>query len=80
MLLTYEKVSIETRPPSWDTQAQEPVTSWEDITILVKKEEVGEVKKTPYVKEKVIVKKKHITETKEITEETTSERINKSDI
>ena len=68
MLLTYEKVSIETRPPSWDTQAQEPVTSWEDITILVKKEEVGEVKKTPYVKEEVVVKKKPVTE---IIEETT---------
>jgi uncharacterized protein (TIGR02271 family) len=79
--LTHEEVTIETRPPSGDTQAQEPVSSKEDITIPVKKEEVGEVKKTPYVKEEVVVKKKPVTETKEVTEETTSERIsNSSDI
>ena len=76
--LTHEEVTIETRPPSGDTQAQKPVSSKEDITIPVKKEEVGEVTKTPYVKEEVVVKKKPITETKEVTEETTSERINTS--
>jgi uncharacterized protein (TIGR02271 family) len=65
--LTHEEVTIETRPPSGDTQAQEPVSSKEDITIPVKKEEVGEVKKTPYVKEEVVVKKKPVTETKEVT-------------
>jgi uncharacterized protein (TIGR02271 family) len=76
--LTHEEVTIETRPPSGDTQAQEPVSSKETITIPVKKE-VGEVTKTPYVKEEVVVKKKPVTETKEVTEETTSERINTSD-
>jgi len=74
--LTHEEVTIETRPPSGDTQAQEPVSSKEDITIPVKKEEVGEVKKTTYVKEEVVVKKKPVTETKEVTEETTSEKVN----
>src|SRR6476469_4779742 len=75
--LTHEEVTIETRPPSGDTQAQEPVSSKEDITIPVKKEEVGEVKKTPYVKEEVVVKRKPVTETKEVT----TERIrNSSDI
>ena len=78
--LTHEEVTIETRPPSGDTQAQTPVSSKEDITIPVKKEEVGEVTKTPYVKEEVVVKKKPVTETKEVTEETTSERINRSDV
>src|SRR3954470_5796057 len=77
--LTHEEVTIETRPPSGDTQAQEPVSSKEVITIPVKKE-VGEVTKTPYVKEEVVVKKKPITETKEVTEETTSERINPQDV
>src|SRR4051794_8074294 len=77
--LTHEEVTIETRPPSGDTQAQEPVSSKEVITIPVKKE-VGEVTKTPYVKEEVVVKKKPITETKEVTEETTSERINTQDV
>ena len=78
--LTHEEVSIETRPPSGDTQAEDPVSSTQDINIPVKKEEIGEVKKTPYVKEEAVVKKKPITETKEVTEETTSERINTSDV
>ena len=77
--LTHEEVIIETRPPSGDTQAQEPVSSKEVITIPVKKE-VGEVTKTPYVKEEVVVKKKPITETKEVIEETTSERVNTQDV
>jgi uncharacterized protein (TIGR02271 family) len=77
--LTHEEVTIETRPPSGETQAQEPVSSKEVITIPVKKE-VGEVTKTPYVKEEVVVKKKPITETKEVTEETTSERVNTQDV
>jgi uncharacterized protein (TIGR02271 family) len=78
--LTHEEVTIERRPPSGDTQAQEPVSSKENITIPVKKEEVGEVTKTPYVKEEVVVKKKPVTETKEVTEETTSERVNTSEV
>ncbi len=78
--LTHEEVTIETRPPSGDTEAQTPVSSKEDITIPVKKEEVGDVTKTPYVKEEVVVKKKPVTETKEVSEEVTSEKVNTSDI
>jgi uncharacterized protein (TIGR02271 family) len=78
--LTHEEVTIETRPPSGDLEAQTPVSSKEDITIPVKKEEVGEVTKTPYVKEEVVVKKKPITETKEVSEEVTSEKVNTSDM
>jgi uncharacterized protein (TIGR02271 family) len=78
--LTHEEVTVETRPPSGDTQAETPVSSTQDINIPVKNEEIGEVKKTPYVKEEAVVKKKPVTETKEVTEETTSERINKSDV
>src|SRR6478735_3729549 len=48
--LTHEEVTIETRPPSGHTQAKEPVSSKEDITIPVKKEEISDVTKTPYVK------------------------------
>jgi uncharacterized protein (TIGR02271 family) len=70
--LTHEEVTVETRPPSGDTQAETPVSSTQDINIPVKKEEIGEVKKTPYVKEEAVVKKKPVTETKEIQEETTS--------
>jgi uncharacterized protein (TIGR02271 family) len=76
--LTHEEVTVETRPPSGDTQAETPVSSTQDINIPVKKEEIGEVTKTPYVKEEAVVKKKPVTETKEIQEETTSERISKS--
>ena len=35
--LTYEDITIETRPPSVDTQTQTPITSRENITIPVKK-------------------------------------------
>jgi uncharacterized protein (TIGR02271 family) len=78
--LTHEEVTIETRPPSGELEAQTPVSSKEDITIPVKKEEVGEVTKTPYVKEEVVVKKKPITETKEVSEEVTSEKVNTSNM
>ena len=78
--LTHEEVTIETRSPSEDTQAETPVSSTQDIEIPVKKEEIGEVSKTPYVKEEAVVKKKPVTETKEVTEETTSERINTSEV
>jgi uncharacterized protein (TIGR02271 family) len=78
--LTHEEVTIETRPPSGDTKAETPVSSTQDIEIPVKKEEIGEISKTPYVKEEAVVKKKPVTETKEVTEETTSERINTSDV
>ena len=43
--LIHEEVTIERRPPSGVTKAQKPVSSKEDITIPVKKEEIGDVKK-----------------------------------
>ena len=43
--LTHEEVTIETRPPSGNIQAETPVSSIQDINIPVKKEEIGEVKK-----------------------------------
>ena len=76
--VTHEEVTIERRPPSGQTEAQTPVSSREDVTIPVKKEEV-EVTKTPYVKEEVAVKKKPVTETKQVSEEVTSEKIDTSD-
>ncbi len=76
--VTHEEVTIERRPASGQTEAQTPVSSAEDVTIPVKKEEF-EVTKTPYVKEEVAVKKKPVTETKQVSEEVTSEKINTSD-
>ena len=78
MPITHEEVTIEIRPPSGQTKAQEPVSSKENITIPLKKEEV-EVSKIPFVKEEAVVKKNPITEAKEISEETTSEKINTHD-
>jgi uncharacterized protein (TIGR02271 family) len=75
--VTHEEVSIERRTPSGgegQVASQGPVTSQEEISIPLKKEEV-EVNKTPYVKEEVTVKKKPVTETREVTGEVTSERI-----
>jgi uncharacterized protein (TIGR02271 family) len=76
--VTHEEVTIEIRPPSGQSKAQEPVSSEENITIPLKREEV-EVSKTAFVKEEVVVKKNPITETQEISEETTSEKVNTSD-
>ena len=75
--MTHEEVSIERRTPSGregQVSSEGPVTSTEEISIPLKREEV-EVNKTPYVKEEVTVKKKPVTETREVTEEVTSERI-----
>jgi uncharacterized protein (TIGR02271 family) len=72
--LTHEEVTIETRPPSGDTKAEEPVSSSQDISIPLKREEPVITKK-PYVKEEVIVKKKPITETKTVSEDTTHQEI-----
>ena len=69
--LTREKISIERRPPSGQTQAQSPIQSQEDIKIPLKREEV-KVTKKPYVKEEVIIKKKAFTNSKEITGDVTS--------
>jgi uncharacterized protein (TIGR02271 family) len=77
--VTHEEITIERRPASGQTEAQTPVSSREDITIPLKKEEV-EVTKTPYVKEEVVVKKKPVTETKLVTEEVTSVMVNTSDM
>jgi uncharacterized protein (TIGR02271 family) len=75
--VTHEEISIERRTPSdgeGQVASQGPVTSSEEISIPLKKEEV-DVSKTPYVKEEVTVKKKPVTETREVTEQVTSERI-----
>ena len=69
--LTREKISIERRPPSGQTQAQTPIQSKKDIKIPLKREEVKVIKK-PYVKEEVIIKKKTFTDSKEITGDVTS--------
>ena len=57
-------LQLRPRPPSGDTKAETPVSSTQDIEIPIKKEEIGEVSKTPYVKEEAVVKKKRVTETK----------------
>jgi uncharacterized protein (TIGR02271 family) len=75
--VTHEGISIETRPPSDQTEAQTPVSSKQNITIPIKKEKV-EVTKNPYVKEEVVVKKQE-TETKEVSKEVMSENIKSSD-
>ncbi len=59
-----EEITIEKRPPTGQIKAQKPVSSTENITIPIKKEEL-EVTKTLYVKEETVVKKKPIMETKE---------------
>ena len=69
--LTREKISIERRPPSGQTQAQSPIQSKTEIKIPLKREEV-KVTKKPYVKEEVIIKKKAFTDSKEITGDVTS--------
>ncbi len=69
--LTREKISIERRPPSGQTQAQSPIESKTEIKIPLKREEV-KVTKKPYVKEEVIIKKKAFTDSKEITGDVTS--------
>ena len=61
--VTHEEVTIETRPPSGDTQAQEPVSSKENITIPVKKEQV-EIIKTPHFKDETVMKSKPKSRTK----------------
>jgi len=60
--VTHEEVTIETRPPSGDTQAQDPVSSKENITIPVKKEQV-EIIKTPHFKDETVMKSKPKSET-----------------
>jgi uncharacterized protein (TIGR02271 family) len=79
--VTHEEVSIERRSPSGgegQISSEGPVSSNEEISIPVKKEEV-EVNKTPYVKEEVKVTKRPVTETTEVTEEITSERVSMED-
>src|ERR687898_715553 len=67
-LIREEIESIERRPPTGVTEAQNPVESPEEIKIPLKREE-PEVTKKPYVKEEVVVKKKIVTDKKEITED-----------
>jgi uncharacterized protein (TIGR02271 family) len=76
-LIREEIESIERRPPTGVTEAQNPVESPEEIKIPLKREE-PEVTKKPYVKEEVVVKKKNVTDKKEITEDISSEELDTS--
>jgi|SRR5918993_775705 uncharacterized protein (TIGR02271 family) len=78
-LIREEIESIERRPPSGVSEAQNPIESPEEIKIPLKREE-PEVTKKPYVKEEVVVKKKIVTDKKEITEDVTSEELDTSKI
>ncbi|HEX6647764.1 MAG TPA: DUF2382 domain-containing protein [Nitrososphaeraceae archaeon] len=78
-LIREEIESIERRPPSGVTEAQNPVESQEQIKIPLKREE-PEVTKKPYVKEEVVVKKKAVTDKKEITEDINSEELDTSNV
>ena len=78
-LIREEIESIERRPPSGQTEAQNPVESPEQIKIPLKREE-PEVRKKPYVKEEVVIKKKAVTDKKEITEDVTSEELDTSNV
>ena len=78
-LIREEIESIERRPPTGVTEAQNPVESPEEIKIPLKREE-PEVTKKPYVKEEVVVKKKTTTDKKEITEDISSEELDTSKI
>ena len=53
----HEEITIETKPPCGDLKSGHVVSSKENISIPVKKEEI-EKTKTPYVKEEKIVKRK----------------------
>ena len=78
-LIREEIESIERRPPSGVSEAQNPIESPEGIKIPLKREE-PEVTKKPYVKEEVVVKKKVVTDKKEITEDVTSEELDTSNV
>src|ERR671910_874650 len=78
-LIREEIESIERRPPSGVSEAQNPIESPEEIKIPLKREE-PEVTKKPYVKEEVVVKKKIVTDKKEIKEDVTSEELDTSKI
>jgi uncharacterized protein (TIGR02271 family) len=78
-LIREEIESIERRPPSSQTKAQDPVQSPEEIKIPLRREE-PEVTKKPYVKEEVVVKKKTVTDKKEITDEISSEEVDTSNV
>jgi uncharacterized protein (TIGR02271 family) len=77
--LTREEISIERRPASGQTEAQNPIQSEKDIKIPLKREE-AKVSKKPYVKEEAVIKKKAFTDTKKITEDITSEELDTSNV
>jgi uncharacterized protein (TIGR02271 family) len=78
-LIREEIESIERRPPSGVSEAQNPIESPEEIKIPLKREE-PEVTKKPYVKEEVVVKKKVVTDKKDLTEDVTSEELDTSNV
>jgi uncharacterized protein (TIGR02271 family) len=75
--VTRERISIVSRPPCGQTEAQSPIQSQEKIKIPLKREEV-EVTKKPYVKEEIVITKKAFTDTKEIKDDITSEELDTS--
>jgi uncharacterized protein (TIGR02271 family) len=77
--LTREEVSIERRPPSGQTEAQNPIQSEQEIKIPLKREK-SKVSKKPYVKEEAVIKKKKVTDKKKITEDVTSEELDTSNV
>ena len=78
-LIREEIESIERRPHSGVSEAQNPIESPQGIKIPLKREE-PEVTKKPYVKEEVVVKKKVVTDKKEITDDITSEELDTSNV
>jgi uncharacterized protein (TIGR02271 family) len=90
--LTHEKITIERRPVTGDSQSgnglsseqssssiEGPVETRTEISIPVKREEPV-ITKRPYVKEEIIIRKKPVTETRTITEEVTHEEVANRDI
>jgi uncharacterized protein (TIGR02271 family) len=72
--VTHEEVSIERRPASGQTRADQPVGTETEVKIPVSSEHV-EVTKEPFVKEEVSVKKVPVTETQRVSDTVRSERV-----
>jgi uncharacterized protein (TIGR02271 family) len=75
--VTHEEVTIERRPASGQTRADQPVGTQTEVKVPVSSEHV-EVTKEPYVKEEVSVKKVPVTETKTVSDTVRSERVDVS--
>jgi uncharacterized protein (TIGR02271 family) len=75
--VTHEEVTIERRPASGQTRADQPVGAQTEVKVPVSREQV-EVTKEPYVKEEVSVKKVPVTETKTVSDTVKSEKVDVS--